>query len=131
MSRFSAFNRNILALFALSLLGMAGLLLFHSLPPQALAGSDFNAGRIIDDGVFFTGGDLSPTQIQQFLAAKVPVCDTNGTQQHSSGTTRAVYGTSRGFPPPYVCLKDYRQDTPNRPYEGGLCNGYNGGNQSA
>ena len=79
---------------------------------SALSGADFNAGRIIDDGVFYNSGSMNPTQIQNFLNAKVPVCDTNGTQPYA-GTTRAAYGVSRGYPPPFTCLKDYSQWIPN------------------
>jgi hypothetical protein len=96
----------------------------------ALSGSDFQAGRIIDDLVFFNRGSLSVSQIQDFLNAKVPTCDTNGTQPYA-GTTAGAYGTSKGYPPPYTCLKDYRIDTSARSAESGLCDGYIASNQSA
>ena len=78
-------------------------------PPriEALSGSDFKAGRIIDDGIFFDPNTMSAQDIQNFLNAKVPTCDTNGEKIYSGSTTRATYGTSRGNPPPYTCLKDY------------------------
>lgn len=97
---------------------------------HALQGSPFQAGRIIDDAIFFNGQSLSASGAQSFLNARVPVCDTNGTQPYGS-TTRAAYGTSQGYPPPYTCLKDYRQDTPAKGAEAGLCNTYPGGNKSA
>ncbi len=84
----------------------------------------------MDDSVFFNGNTLNVQQIQEFLNAKVPTCDTNGTQPYA-GTTRAAYGTSRGYPPPYICLKNFRQDTTAKPGEAGLCNGYTVANQSA
>lgn len=77
----------------------------------ALSGSEFNASNIIDDSVFFAPGAMSDNEIQAFLNAKVPTCDTNGIQA-SNGTTRAVYGASRGYPAPYTCLKDYVQNIP-------------------
>ncbi|MCA9344983.1 hypothetical protein KC946_04040, partial [Candidatus Saccharibacteria bacterium] len=64
---------------------------------------------------------MTSTQIQNFLNVKVAVCDTNGTKAYG-GTTRAAHGTSRGYPPPYTCLKDFRQNTPSRNLESGLCN---------
>lgn len=73
---------------------------------NALSGNDFNAGRIIDDSIFYTGGDLSAAQIQSFLETKVPVCDTSGIQPYA-GTTRAAYGASRSNPAPFTCLRDY------------------------
>jgi hypothetical protein len=69
-------------------------------------------------------------QVQEFINAKVPVCDTWGNQPYG-GTTRGAYGTSVGNPPPYTCLKDFRQDTAPKASETGLCNGYGAANQSA
>lgn len=81
---------------------------------SALSGSDWQAGRIIDDAIFFNGSTMNPGDIQAFLSAKVPACDTGGAQSHSSGMSRADYGTSQGYPPPYTCLKDYSQSVPSR-----------------
>ncbi len=117
-----------LAIVALSL-GLVGSALPQS--ASALSGTDFRAGNIIADGVFYDGGDMSLYDIQNFLNSKVPVCDTWGQQQHSSGQTRAAYGTSRGNAPPYTCLKDYRQDVPLRQAENGLCTGIGSGYKSA
>lgn len=96
---------------------------------QALAGNEFKAGRIIDDSVFFSS-DISAATIQSFLNAKVPTCDTQGSQSYA-GTTRAAYGTSKGYPPPYICIKNYTQDTPTKAAEAGLCAQYNGGTKTA
>jgi len=74
---------------------------------SALSGSEFQSGRIIDDVVFFNPNAMNAGDIQAFLNSKVPSCDTNGTQPHSSGQSRAAYGTSQGNPPPYTCLKNY------------------------
>jgi hypothetical protein len=49
----------------------------------ALSGSDFNAGNIIDDDIFYDSDALTTTQVQNFLNAKVPTCDTNGTVSKS------------------------------------------------
>lgn len=78
---------------------------------EALSGGEFNASRIIDDPVFFNPSTMLPSDIQAFLNAKLPACDTNGTQPYG-GTTRGAYGASRGYPPPYTCLKDYVQTIP-------------------
>lgn len=108
------------------LFGMAsGLVLQKSTKANALSGAQFNAGRIIDDAVFYNKNTMSASQIQSFLNSKVPTCDTNGTQAYA-GTTRAAYGASKGYPAPYTCLKDYRQTTSNIAPESGLCNGYTG-----
>jgi hypothetical protein len=97
---------------------------------DALSGSNFNAGRIMDNGIFFNGKTMSADSVQAFLNSKVPSCDTNGTKPYG-GTTRAAYGTSKGNPPPYKCLKNYTQNTTSRPAEAGLCNAYGGGNKTA
>ena len=97
---------------------------------EALSGSDFQAGNIIDDGVFYRSNAMDPNQIQAFLNVKVPECDTNGTKMHSSGQTRAQHGASKGYPAPYTCLKDYSENTPNRNGEDGLCSYYSGGVKS-
>lgn len=65
---------------------------------SALSGSDFKAGRIMDDVVFFDGNAMTASQIQVFLNSKVANC---------------VSG--------HTCLKDYRQDTPAKNPESGLC----------
>ena len=131
----------------------AGLIL----PAQtnALSGSEFQPGRIIDDNVFFNGRDMEVSQIQQFLNTKVPTCDTNGTvsksyyynastgelnndNEVSDGdawvtTNRAVYGQRYNAyygvdyaDAPYYCLKNYQMNTPSRAAEPGLCNAYTG-----
>lgn len=115
-------------LFSLLIIGCS--FITNATQANALSGSNFNAGHIIDDSVFYNASEMSSGQIQQFLNAKVPTCDTNGTQDRS-GQTRAAYGTSIGYPPPYTCLKDYRTNTVSKPYEAGLCNGYPAANHSA
>ncbi len=98
---------------------------------SALAASDFDPGRIIDDEVFFNSSLMSIPDIQNFLNSKVPVCDTNGTQPYA-GTTRAAYGASRGYPAPFTCLKDYVQvGIPQKDAESGLCTGIGSGTKSA
>ncbi len=88
----------------------------------ALSGSDFQAGRIIDDQIFFQSTSLGNADIQTFLNARVPVCDTNGTQPYPGYANRAAYGTLNGSPPPYICLKDYKQDIPSAPADA-YCSG--------
>jgi hypothetical protein len=79
---------------------------------SALSGSDFKAGRIMDDEVFYNKSSMSVSSIQQFLNSKVPECDTDGSEpsEYSAGT-RADYGIAHGSPPPYTCLKGYYENT--------------------
>lgn len=71
----------------------------------------FDAGRIIDDSIFTNKSSMTATQIQDFLNAKVPNCDTNGTKPSEyGGGTRAQWGIANGYAPPYICLKDYKEN---------------------
>lgn len=70
--------------------------------------SQFRPGNIISDGAFFNSGTMTAAQIDSFFRGKVSSCQAG-----------------------YVCLKDYRQNTPNRAADQ-YCNGYSGaGNESA
>lgn len=95
----------------------------------ALSGSQFKAGNIIADSLFYRGNAMTSSQIQAFLNSKVPNCDTAGTKPYK-GTTRAKYGTSKGYPPPYTCLKNYQQSTPSKAANE-QCSAYTGGTKSA
>lgn len=109
---------------------LAGFILFSPSRVVALSGSDFNAGHIINDSVFYDSSSMSINQIQQFLNSKVPICDTNGIQPYN-GTTRATYGASKGNPAPYTCLKNYSESIPARPGDS-YCNGtVTGGNKTS
>src|SRR5260221_621953 len=127
MSRFSK-KIIILPLVSSFLLLAAAFLINH--PAAALSGSDFNAGRIIDDAVFFNPNSMNPTDIQNFLNSKVPVCDTNGPQSYG-GTSRAAYSASQGYYPPFTCLKDYYQTIPDKAADSYCGGNITGGNQSA
>lgn len=86
--------------------------MFNSSPKaEALvSGAAWDAGRIIDDDIFYNGNDMSVQEIQVFLNEKVPNCDTYGTRMYNSSMTNAQYAASRGWAgPAYVCLKDYYQ----------------------
>ncbi|MBP7807618.1 hypothetical protein KA047_03935 [Candidatus Saccharibacteria bacterium] len=109
---------SLLSLVILTLSSMIGA--FAPQPASALSGSDFKAGRIIDDALFFNGATMSATEVQAFLNSKVPECDTQGDKAYGS-TTRRAYAATKGVSPPFTCLKDYRQNTPSRAGESGLC----------
>ncbi|UZJ24548.1 hypothetical protein RHODO2019_15695 [Rhodococcus antarcticus] len=69
----------------------------------ALTGSQWNAGSIISDSVFYDFGTMNADQVQGFLNDKGSGC-------------RAANGLA--------CLKDYVQVPPSRTAENGLCAGY-------
>lgn len=96
-------------------------------PSYAAVGSDFNAGRIIDDVVFYNENALDANTIQTFLNNQVPTCDTNGTRPASEfgrpDITRAQYAALKGWQsPPYTCLRNYVQNTPQMEAASGYCN---------
>jgi hypothetical protein len=70
---------------------------------QALSGSQWKPGRIIDDGIFFNKNSMSVSQIQTFLNKKVPVCDRNNPYK---GWVNGKY-----IKAPYTCLKEYNENT--------------------
>ena len=79
-------------------------------PAQAVDGSQWNPGNIVSDQQFYDGNAMTPAQIQAFLDAKAPVCDTNHPASDS----------------PFTCLKDYRQDTVTRPADAYCTGTYQG-----
>lgn len=105
--------RRSLILFAVGVVILSGSLFAPILSTSAHAAtaSNWQAGSIIDDGIFYDGNDWSADQIQQFLNNLVPNCDTWGAQASEyGGGTRAQYGASRGYPAPYICLRNYYEN---------------------
>jgi hypothetical protein len=122
MMQLNSMNKAIVLMYALVTTIIFSLLMQPS--ASALSGSQFEAGRIIDDAIFYNPSAMSPVEIQAFLDSKIPVCDTNGTQIYSGSTTRAVYGASQGYPAPYTCINQYSEtidSIDNNP--GDLCEG--------
>lgn len=94
----------------------------------AVSATDFKAGNIIDDGVFYNKNTMTVAEIQAHLNRYMPACDTWGTGAVGSGryingravpanTTRAEYarqmraaGKSRYHDPPYVCVQNYYEN---------------------
>lgn len=119
--------------FALVLVVGLGIFWKTSQTTHGVTGSDFDAGRIVDDAIFFNKDSMNPGDIQNFLNAKVPTCDTNGTQPKNgvSGQTRAQWAAATGNPaPPYVCVRNYTQSIPSVTADA-YCNGIGGGTKSA
>ncbi len=86
------------------------------------SGVNFKPGRIIDDAVFYNSSTLGFSNIQEFLNNKVPTCDTYGTGPSGYGNTRAQYAASKGWQgPPYTCMRNYSQNTPQVEAASGLC----------
>lgn len=98
-----------LSLFVIALVFAFSNVVATALPAMALNGSDFKAGRIIDDEIFNNANSMSVAQIQNFLNAKNPSCDSWGTGSYA-GTTRRAYSESKGIKFPLVCLRDYYEN---------------------
>lgn len=111
---------------AVIFISMFGAIVFSPKDASAVTGADFKAGRIIDDVVFYNDSSMDTVSIQSFLNSKVPTCDTNGELPASdfgrSDITRAEYAALVGWQsPPYTCLRNYIQDTPQMEAASGLC----------
>ena len=91
--------------------------------------TDFVAGRIIDDAVFYNANTMTVEEIQAFLDEKLPTCDMWGTGSSAgrvvsetgyvmpAGSTNADYarlraaaGNTRYHEPPYVCVNKYYEN---------------------
>ena len=131
----SSITLKLLSSVIIALFIVFGCLALWQQSSSAVSGSQFKPGRIIDDSVFYNSSSMNEGQIQTFLNSKVPSCDTNGTgiaTEWGSNLTRANYAASRGWQaPPYTCLRDFRQDTPQMEAASGLCGPISSGNRSA
>ena len=106
-----------------------GLAVKNTPDSTAIKATDFKAGRIIDDGVFYNSGSMSVADIQNFMDSHLPACDMWGTQKIGYGyyikgkavdpnITRAEYarkmrtegGDSRYHDAPYVCINKYYEN---------------------
>ncbi|HZY77227.1 MAG TPA: VCBS repeat-containing protein, partial [Jatrophihabitantaceae bacterium] len=70
---------------------------------SALSGSQFNAGNIISDKDFYNSKAMTVAQVQSFLNAEVPDCQSG-----------------------YTCLPQYTTKTTSQPAKPGLCKAYTG-----
>ncbi|MDO4729582.1 MAG: hypothetical protein Q4A96_00045 [Candidatus Saccharibacteria bacterium] len=93
----------------------------------ALSATEFKAGRIIDDSVFYNPNTMTAAEIDAFIDSHTSACDTWGTQkigntrfygvQASSNTTRAEYmkymrnaGYTQYHDAPFICIRDYYEN---------------------
>lgn len=161
MKRPTHLVRYVNVLFCACLLALSGMPFLASSKVESLSGSQWKADRIIDDAIFYAGAGMSTEAIQDFLNAKMPSCDINGTQNHTyrynsstgrvnfSGndsepadpwvtTTRAVYGSRydnyfhiNDARAPYTCLKSFSQAVPSRAADGFCAGSIGSGTKTA
>lgn len=88
--------------------------IFNAPQTHAISAAGFDPGRIIDDAIFYDPAGMSSVgEVQNFLNAHVPACDTWGTGASGYGNlTNAQYAQQvQGWPgPPYVCLNNYYEN---------------------
>lgn len=119
-----------LSLGTLAFLGVFYGLAFSNTPnTDAVKATDFNAGRIIDDAIFYNANSMTVEEIQKFMDEHLPVCDMWGTGSSAgrvvketgyvmpAGSTNADYarkrmaaGNTKYHEPPYVCLNKYYEN---------------------
>lgn len=106
-----------------------GMAISHMTVSEAIEPSEFNAGYLIDDSVFYNSDTMTVEEIQNFLDAKSPACDMWGTglitgrtypdgTKVAAGTTRAEYSRvmrekysrTQYHDPPYVCINKYYEN---------------------
>ena len=66
---------------AIGFFGFSALKLIQN--AKAIRATDFDAGRIIDDDIFYNKNSMSVSDIQNFLNRQIGTCDTWGTQRAS------------------------------------------------
>ena len=116
---------------ALLLLCLVFLFFAHLVAPtsSAIQASDFKAGRIIDDAVFYAKDSMDVPAIQKHLDKYAPACDTWGKRPIGYGRTlggvapdprlpraefarlkRTQDGDQRYLDPPYFCINQYYEN---------------------
>lgn len=115
-------NTNILKLAMIGVVAMAGGFLLTSFlgsksETQALSATEFQAGRIIDDSIFYNPNTMTAAEIDAFIDSHSPTCDMWGTQKVNNSTTRAEYvkqlraqGYTKYHDPPFVCVSEYYEN---------------------
>ena len=106
-------NIHVLYAFFISVCLLAIFAVYSSPRADAAPITDFTAGNIIDDRIFYNKDAMNVTQIQSFLDTLIPNCDVWGTQPSGYGSlNNAQYAQQvRGWPgPPYTCVNKYYEN---------------------
>ena len=130
-SRFNSigFNVGVSALAIVAIFGGAFLAQFldKNNDSGALSATEFKAGRIIDDSIFYNPNTMTAAEIDAFIDSHTSACDTWGKQkigntrfygvQASNNTTRAEYmkymrnaGYTQYHDAPFICIRDYYEN---------------------
>ena len=68
----TSISRSIISFVLLVSIAMSSMYMLVPSSAAGLTGSEFNAGRIIDDVKFYSTDTMTPAEIQAFLNAKLP-----------------------------------------------------------
>ena len=98
-------------LLALSMILALAVIISQNRDTHAAPVTGFQPGNIMSDAVFTNKNSMSASQIQSFLNARTPYCDTNGTKPSEyGGGTRRQYAAAHGVSTPFRCFKNYTQN---------------------
>ena len=119
-SRFSSLLR--ISIFGVIALGAGFLSVFayqnlkKENSTQALSATEFQAGRIIDDSIFYNPNTMTAAEIDAFIDSHSPACDmwgngyTYGIQNKEYARQQRAAGNSAWHEPPYVCVSEYYEN---------------------
>lgn len=121
-SRFSSILR--ISVFALVLFGAGFLTVFayqnlkKDNDTQALSATEFQAGRIIDDSIFYNPNTMTAAEIDAFIDSHSPECDMWGNgRTNPMGIVNKEYariqrenGSKAYHEPPYVCVSEFYEN---------------------
>lgn len=115
LSRYRLVDYKKTLIFSLTLLA----LVFSYITIDGLAfttrATDFQAGRIIDDEIFYDTNTMTVADIQSFLDKQIPRCDTWGNEKasdlgHPTMTRSQLAKQKWNISPPFTCLNNYHEN---------------------
>jgi len=83
---------------------------------QALSATEFQAGRIIDDSIFYNPDTMTAAEIDAFIDSHSPACDmwgngySYGIQNKEYARRQREAGNAAWHEPPYVCVSEYYEN---------------------
>ncbi len=110
--------RKVLVIFAAAAVALTVVAAPHVEEAAAVSASDFNAGNIISDSLFYDGTAMTSTQINSFLKQQVPRC----TIGDSGRVAGSEYGNTQIA---QTCLLGHRSTTKTKPANA-YCKSYTG-----
>ncbi|MDO4780921.1 MAG: hypothetical protein Q4A34_00805 [Candidatus Saccharibacteria bacterium] len=115
LSRYNLINYKRILIISLLLLALTFSYVTISRMALATRATDFQAGRIIDDEIFYDTSTMTAADIQSFLDKQITRCDTWGNEKASDlghpNITRSQLAKQKwNISPPFVCLNNYHEN---------------------